>query len=149
MSGTSIDTQLAYAPPRERSTRRARTLQESRHRLEQVITVGTLEDLAELDLDVAWTPADDPGARAWYEQFGDATSFWEGREALLRMAIGLCKASKAPAARALDARRWFQDWVELPPPGLGFRSPAEVCCTREGLEASKVILRSQQVAASL
>lgn len=92
MSGTSIDTQLAYAPPRERSTR---------------------------------------------------------RDELLRMAIGLCKASKAPAARALDARRWFQDWVELPPPGLGFRSPAEVCCTREGLEASKVILRSLQVAASL
>jgi hypothetical protein len=149
MSGTSIDAQLVYEPSRERRARPARTLQQSRQLLEHVITVGTLDDLADLDLDAVWIPTDDPGARAWYEQFGDATPYFQGRDELLQMAVELCRASKAPAARALDARLWFQDWVELPQPALGFRSPAEVCCTRAGLEASKVILRSLQVVASL
>ena len=149
MSGTSIEAQLVYAPTRERGPRPPRTLQQSRQLLEHVITLGTLDDLAELDLDPAWDSPDDAGAIEWYAQFGDPTPVLRGRHELLQMAIELCKASKAPAARVLDARRWFQDWVELPQPALGFNSPAAVCCTREGLEASKVILRSLHVVASL
>jgi hypothetical protein len=48
----------------------------------------------------------------------------------------------------LNPAAWFDEWVELPQPALGSRSPSQVLCTPVGLEAAKVILRSLQEAAS-
>lgn len=63
------------------------------------------------------------------------------------MVIELRATSTAPAAGGLNAAAWFDEWVELPHPYLGLRSPSEVLCTAEGLEAAKVVLRSLQTGA--
>jgi hypothetical protein len=112
--------------------------------LEYLITCGTEADLDTAD--AAWlkAPPPDDGAFEWYSQFGDATKVMRGRDELLQMVIELRATSTAPAAALLNAAAWFDEWVELPHPYLGLRSPSEVLCTAEGLEAAKVVLRSLQ-----
>jgi hypothetical protein len=112
--------------------------------LEHLITRGSEADLDAADPAWLQAPPPDDGAFEWYSQFGDATKVMRGREELLQMAIELRRTSTAPAAGVLDAAAWFDEWVELPHPYLGFRSPSEVLCTAEGLEAAKVVLRSLQ-----
>jgi hypothetical protein len=123
---------------------RRRSRQATREFLEYLITCGTEADLDTAD--PAWLkapPADD-GAFEWYSQFGDASKVMRGRDELLQMVIELRATSTAPAAAVLNAAAWFDEWVELPHPYLGLRSPSEVLCTAEGLEAAKVVLRSLQ-----
>jgi hypothetical protein len=119
-----------------------RTRRANREFLEYLITHGTEDDLDAAD--PAWFRASPPDEDAfeWYRQFGDASKVIWGRAELLRMVIELRRTSMAPAALALNASAWFDEWVELPHPALGFHSPSEVLCTAEGLEAAKVVLRS-------
>lgn len=121
-----------------------RTRQATRELLEYLITRGTEADLDAAD--PAWlkAPPPDDGAFEWYSQFGDASKVMRGRDELLQMVIELRATSTAPAAGMLNAAAWFDEWVELPHPYLGLRSPSEVLCTAEGLEAAKVVLRSLQ-----
>jgi hypothetical protein len=123
---------------------RRRSRQATRELLEYLITCGTEADLDTAD--AAWlkAPPPDDGAFEWYSQFGDATKVMRGRDELLQMVIELRATSTAPAAALLNAAAWFDEWVELPHPYLGLRSPSEVLCTAEGLEAAKVVLRSLQ-----
>jgi hypothetical protein len=119
-----------------------RTRQATREPLEHLITRGTEADLEAAD--PAWfkAPPSDEGAFEWYSQFGDASKVMWGRSELLRMVIELRRTSRAPAAIALNADAWFDEWVELPHPHLGFQSPSQVLGIAEGLEAAKVVLRS-------
>ena len=121
-----------------------RSRQATREPLEHLITRGTKADLDAAD--PAWlkAPPPDDGAFEWYSQFGDASKVMRGRDELLQMVIELRATSTAPAAGGLNAAAWFDEWVELPHPYLGLRSPSEVLCTAEGLEAAKVVLRSLQ-----
>lgn len=116
----------------------------TRELLEHLITRGTVADLANADR--AWfeVPPSDDGAFEWYSQFGDASKIMRGRAELLQMVVELQRSSKASAAGVLNAAAWFDEWVELPQPALGSRSPSEVLCTSEGLETAKVLLRSLQ-----
>jgi hypothetical protein len=123
---------------------RRRSRQATRELLEYLITCGTEADLDTAD--AAWlkAPPPDDGAFEWYSQFGDASKVMRGRDELLQMVIDLRATSTAPAAAVLNAAAWFDEWVELPQPALGYRSPSEVLCTSVGLEAAKVVLRSLQ-----
>lgn len=123
--------------------------QSTRELLEYLITQGTEADLSCADPGWFKAPPEDDGAFEWYCQFGDASKVLRGREALLQMVVDLRRTSKAPAAVALNAAAWFEEWVELSHPLLGLRSPSQVLCTPEGLEAVKVILRSLQARAIL
>lgn len=124
------------------SQRRSR--QATRELLEYLITCGTEADLDAADPEWLKAPPPDDGAFEWYSQFGDASKVMRGRDELLQMVIKLRETSTAPAAGGLNAAAWFDEWVELPHPYLGLRSPSEVLCTAEGLEAAKVVLRSLQ-----
>ena len=124
-----------------------RTREATRELLEYLITRGTIADLENADPEWLKAPPSDEGAFEWYSQFGDATKVMRGRDELLQMVIELQRSSKAPAARVLNAAAWFDEWVELPQPALGLRSPSQVLCTPVGLEAAKVILRALQEAA--
>jgi hypothetical protein len=133
--------------PSTRVPAQPRTAGATRELLEYLITRGT-----EADLDVAdpaWikNPPTDDGALEWYNQFGDGWAVLRGRAELLRLVVELHLTSPAPAASALDPGAWFEEWVELPHPCLGSRSPAELVCSPQGLEAAKVVLRSLQSAA--
>ena len=126
----------------------ARTRQATRELLEYLITRGSAADLDAAD--PAWfknPPTNSDGELEWYHQFGDGSKVMWGRAELLRMVVELHRTSRAPAALALNPDAWFEEWVELPQPSLGFQSPAEVLCTPVGLEAAKVVLRSLQNAA--
>ena len=118
------------------------TSAETRDLLERLMTRGTNDDLAEADRGWFKEPPFDVCGTDWYDQFGDATFLKMARRQLLDMVIELRRSSVAPAARALNAAAWFEDWVELPQPALGGRAPSEVLCTATGLEAAKVLLRS-------
>jgi hypothetical protein len=131
-----------------RARTKQRTRQATRELLEYLITRGTEADLNSADSTWFKAPPPDDGAFEWYSQFGDASKVMWGRAELLRMVIELRRTSMAPAARALNAGAWFDEWVELPHPALGFYSPSEVVCTAEGLEAAKVVLRSLPITAS-
>lgn len=120
------------------------TRQDTRELLEYLITRGTEADLRTARSEWSRAPAADDGAFEWYSQFGDASKVMWGRAELLRMVVELRSSSRAPAARALNAAAWFDEWVELPHPELGYRSPSEVLCMSDGLEAAKVVLRSLQ-----
>lgn len=124
-----------------------RTPQATRELLEYLITRGTKADLAAADR--AWfkNPPTDVGALGWYTEFGDASSVLSGRAELLRIVVELRRTSRAPAALALNPGAWFEEWVELPQPCLGFQSPSQVLCTPEGREAAMAVLRSLQSAA--
>lgn len=124
-----------------------RTREATRELLEYLITRGTIADLENDDPEWLKAPLSDEGAFEWYSQFGDASKVMRGRDELLQMVVELQSSSKAPAARVLNAAAWFDEWVELPQPALGFRSPSQVLCTPVGLEAAKVILRALQEAA--
>jgi hypothetical protein len=121
---------------------RPRTWAETRELLERLMTCGTDDDLAEADPDWFRPPTDDVCGTDWYDQFGDATFLKAARRELRDMVVELRQVSRAPAARALNAAAWFEDWVELPQPALGGRAPSEVLCTPAGLEAAKVVLRA-------
>jgi hypothetical protein len=121
-----------------------RTRAATRELLEYLITRGTVADLANADPEWFRAPPPDEGAFQWYSQFGDATKVMWGRAELLQMVVDLRRTSRAPAAGVLNPAAWFDEWVELPQPALGSRSPSEVLCTSEGLEAAKVLLRSLQ-----
>lgn len=121
-----------------------RTRNATRELLEYLITRGTVADLAKADPEWLRVPPPDDGAFEWYSQFGDASKVMRGRAELLQMVIELQRSSTAPAARLLSAAAWFEEWVELPQPALGSRSPAGVLCAPVGLEAAKVILRALQ-----
>jgi hypothetical protein len=121
-----------------------RTRAATRELLEYLITRGTVADLANADAEWFRAPPPDDGAFEWYSQFGDATKVMRGRAELLQMVVELRRTSKASAAGALNPAAWFDEWVELPQPALGSRSPSEVLCTPVGLEAAKVLLRSLQ-----
>jgi hypothetical protein len=123
-----------------------RTHEATRELLEYLITRGTVADLANADPEWLKVPPPDEYAFEWYSQFGDAGKVMRGRDELLQMVVELQRSSKAPAARALNAAAWFDEWVELPQPALGFRSPSQVLCMPVGLEAAKVILRALQEA---
>ncbi len=131
-----------YPQPLQSSMRRTR--EATRELLEYLITRGTVADLANAAPDWFKAPPSDDGAFEWYSQFGDATKVMRGRAELLQMVIELRRTSKAPAAGALNPAAWFDEWVELPQPALGSRSPSEALCTSVGLEAAKVLLRSLQ-----
>jgi hypothetical protein len=123
---------------------RPRTRAETRELLERLMTGGTDEDLGEADPGWFRPPTDDVCGSDWYDQFGDATFLKAARRELLDMVVELRWVSRAPAARALNAAAWFEDWVELPQPALGGRAPSEVLCTPAGLAAAKVVLRQLQ-----
>lgn len=125
-----------------------RTREAARVLLEYLITRGTVADIENADPEWLKVPPPDDYAFEWYSQFGDASKVMRGRDELLQMVVELQRASKAPAARELNAAAWFEEWVELPQPALGFRSPSQVLCIPVGLEAAKVILRSLQDEAS-
>ncbi len=137
-----MDSGITCRAPSALPRTKRRPRQATRELLEYLITHGTEADLDAAD--PAWfrAPPPDEGAFEWYSQFGDASKVMWGRAELLRMVIELRRSSTAPAALALNAGAWFEEWVELPHPALGFHSPSEVLCTAEGLEAAKIVLRS-------
>jgi hypothetical protein len=117
---------------------------ETRELLEHLMIRGTDLDLVSTDWAWCSPPSYDVCGSDWYDAYGDATLLKAARRALLDLVIELKSSSQAPAARALNAAAWFEEWVELPQPALGGRAPSEVLCTPTGLEAAKVVLRSVQ-----
>ena len=142
--GVSVATGRVIRFPGTAAQTRRPTRAETRDLLEYLMTRGTDADLGAADRSWCREPAADVCGSDWYDQFGDATFLKAARRALLDLVVELKSSSRAPAARALNAAAWFEEWVELPQPALGGRAPSEVLCTPTGLEAATVVPRSLQ-----
>ena len=141
-----------------------RTAAETRAFLEHLLLGGELVELAQAD--PAWLGRGDDGVACdaatvgpeaaewdvaeatWFDAYGNPDHLFRARAELCCAVREIWAVTHSPAARQLDPRAWFDEWVELPQPALDHRAPSAFLGTPQNLGRALALVQALKRQAS-